>query len=117
MRPFVSKGYASEWPACNKWPDKDYLVKTAGPTLSSVMTLSVNDEGKASMYDFNPRRKEVSLAEAIHSVKANDLSRVGKDGQLNRGKNAIVKDRKFISFMDEVDMTPMLRPDFKLPLL
>ena len=77
-RPVLIKQYAIDWPACTKWPDKDYLVKTAGPTKSSVMTLSLNDDGEASMYDFNPRRKEVSLAEAIHSVKSNEETRAGR---------------------------------------
>ena len=28
-----------------------------------------------------------------------------------------MRDRKYISFMEESDMSPILRPDFKLPLL
>ena len=50
QRPVLIKNYASDWPACEKWPGKDYLVKTAGPTKSSVMVINLTDEGEADMY-------------------------------------------------------------------
>ena len=41
-RPCVIRGYALDWPATNKWVDKDYLVKAAGPTKAAIFTLNLN---------------------------------------------------------------------------
>ena len=114
-RPCVVQNYALEWPAATKWLDKEYLIKKFGYTSAGISTLPLDQNGIASEYSFNPRFRQVSLQEALGQVADNSKSREGKMVKLE--KNDVKREQKYIAYLDEVALSPLLRPDFKLPLL